>query len=250
MTASEKLERMKRCDNCQNGECFLGWDLPSGCGYCKDFVDSMETDEKESGSGMDSENVKIYLPADKLWNFYIENREQCKNKMILIAENTETEYAVYVTEENDMLTVSVCKGSTDPEYEEYIVNRDDCMATARKLFYRYLFPVTIVDEKAIASDESLNENTKDDDCFSKQDMEDEIYAREDELRLALADFLEAVLQDYRNGTDLLDSYGEDFAEDVLDHFLGYLATEHGVDVYRPMFVFDEDNDSETFIEYP
>ncbi len=246
MTASEKMERMERCDNCVNGECLLDGYPPFDCGYCNAFVDSTVNGGNEDDE-MDAKGVKIYVPAGELWDFYVENSERCAEEMVLIAENTETGYAVYMTEEDGNIMFSVCKGEEEPEYEEYATNDDDCETTAKKLFLRYLFPVIIVDGRTVPQEEDLPDGMQ---SLSRQDVEDEIYEREDELFMALQDFLAVVLQEKEDGLTVADFYGDDMVEEVLDHFLAYLAKEMCLEIYRPMFKLDEETGSEIYTQYP
>lgn len=39
------------------------------------------------------------------------SRKRLNKEMVLIAENTDTEYAVYLTEENDLPVLAVAKGN-------------------------------------------------------------------------------------------------------------------------------------------
>ena len=42
--------------------------------------------------------VHIHIPADAVWGFFQASRKRLNKEMVLIAENTDTEYAVYLTE--------------------------------------------------------------------------------------------------------------------------------------------------------
>lgn len=54
--------------------------------------------------------VKIYIPAADVWSFFENNKKRLSEEMVIIAENTETEYAVYLTEENGYPLFVVCQG--------------------------------------------------------------------------------------------------------------------------------------------
>lgn len=54
--------------------------------------------------------VHIHIPADAVWGFFQASRKRLNKEMVLIAENTDTEYAVYLTEENRPPSFGCCKG--------------------------------------------------------------------------------------------------------------------------------------------
>ena len=137
--------------------------------------------------------VHIHIPADAVWGFFQESRKRLNKEMVLIAENTDTEYAVYLTEENDLPVLAVAKGDEKTEYKEHCVSEDDCTTVAKKFYTRYLFPVMITDGKYIPED--VPDETEEDGDETWMDMEDTMYERNDELCLAMADFLAIALQE-------------------------------------------------------
>lgn len=194
--------------------------------------------------------VNIHIPADEVWSFFQKNKDRCSKEMIAIAENTDTEYAVYLTEENGYPSFSVCKGDDEPEYEEGAISENDCTDTAKRCFLKYLFPVIVTNERAIPHSTLDDEEDDEDEFGTRQDMEDTIYEREDELRLAMCDFLQVVLQEGNDGTEIMDTYGSGLVDEILDHVLEYIATECCLDVYRPTLITDEETGCEMYTEYP
>lgn len=193
--------------------------------------------------------VDIHISAHEVWAFFQENKDRLAKEMVVIAENTDTKYAVYLTEEDGYPLFSVCKGSAEPEYEEGAINEQDCTQTAAKCYRQYLFPVIVSKEKAVQQyeDDLLEgeaESEQEPDCY------DTIYEREDELQLALCDFLQVALQEYEEGRDIADIYGQAMIDEVLDHVLEYLGLEQCLPIYRPMFVTDEETGEEVYTEYP
>lgn len=186
--------------------------------------------------------VDIHIPADKVWDFFHKNVKRLTEEMVNIAENKETEYAVYLTEDNGYPSFVVCKGSNDPEYTEGAINKNDCTDTARRCYEKYLFPVTVVEKKSADASDG-----KDD---IDQTMMDTVFVREDELREALCDFLQVALQEGEKGLDILDAYGEAIVDEVLDHILDYLTIDHGYKIYRPTILVDGETGEEVFVEYP
>lgn len=190
--------------------------------------------------------VDIHVPADAVWEFFQESKNRLSNEMVLIAENTDTEYAVYLTEENDLPVLAVAKGDEKTEYKEPCVSEDDCATVAKKFYTRYLFPVMITDGKYVPED--IPDEEDDDETW--MDMEDIMYERNDELRLAMADFLAIVLQEGDNdGTNVLEAYGYEAVDEILDGVLKELSDDYGFRIYRPMIVTEESG-CEVFTEFP
>ena len=193
--------------------------------------------------------VHIHIPADAVWGFFQESRKRLNKEMVLIAENTDTEYAVYLTEENDLPVLAVAKGDEKTEYKGHCVSEDDCTTVAKKFYTRYLFPVMITDGKYIPED--VPDETEEDGDETWMDMEDTMYERNDELRLAMADFLAIALQEGDNdGTNILEAYGYEAVDEILDGFLKELSDNYGFHIYRPMIVTEKESGCEVFTEFP
>lgn len=193
--------------------------------------------------------VHIHIPADAVWGFFQESRKRLNKEMVLIAENTDTEYAVYLTEENDLPVLAVAKGDEKTEYKEHCVSEGDCTTVAKKFYTRYLFPVMITDGKYIPED--VPDETEEDGDETWMDMEDTMYERNDELCLAMADFLAIALQEGDNdGTNILEAYGYEAVDEILDGFLKELSDNYGFHIYRPMIVTEKESGCEVFTEFP
>ncbi len=190
--------------------------------------------------------TSIHLQPENIWQFFQKNKKRLSEEMVAIAENDETEYAVYLTEENGLPHFCVCKGNGAPEYEEGAINEQDCTDTAKKCCVQYLFPVTVTSRrgKLYAFDEDGGITD-----FDEQDQEDTIYQREDDLFFALYDFLNVVLQSDEGDTDAAEIFDQDSLETILDSILENLATDFGLPIYRPMMVEDETG-VEAYTEYP
>ena len=216
--------------------------------FCETYIDATKRDE-EVGENMNNfENVRIFIPPNELWKFYTQNKGRCQKEMILIAENTETCYAVYMTDDSGTLTLSVCHGDNAPEYEERVMGNADCEASAKRLFTRYLIPLIEINGKSALIGDITGDVDDDDFNPSMQDVEDEMYEREDELDLAIKDFLAVVLQE-PDGEAVINEFGETFIQEVLHHFLEYLTNDHGIQIYRPMF-FEDDSGYEIYSQFP
>ncbi len=185
--------------------------------------------------------VKIYVEPDDTWDFFDDNLYRLKEEMVLIAENEETEYSVFITENNGNPLFSVCKGDAAPEYEAESSDEIDCVNTAEVLYMQYLYPVVVVDGHSIQLDDIDDES-----ATRRQELEDGQYEREDELTMALCEFLEIVLQGdfcFEESCDLK------MVEDTLDYILKYLTKNWNFSIYRPMFI-DDGNGGEVYSEFP
>lgn len=196
--------------------------------------------------------VNIHLKPTQVWPFFEENKARLAQEMVAIAENEDTEYSVYLTEENDCPLLSVYK-EDKKLYEEPAVSEKDCETTAKQIYLKYLFPVVINtpqysfdDDNSPEEDEDRLEFYSDEDEL--QNCEDAIYEREDELVFAMQDFLE-VLLNCKNQEQIAELYGEDIVENLLDEFCQFLADEYLISVYRPTWV-DDEHGTENFVEYP
>ena len=86
--------------------------------------------------------------------------------------------------------------------------------------------------------------------MTEQDRQDNVYVREDELRFAMCDFLKVALNLDCDPVEIMSECGAALVDDVLDAILEYIGIEHGLEVYRPMFLIDEENGDEVYTEYP
>lgn len=192
--------------------------------------------------------VKIYVPAGDVWSFFQSNIDRLKDEMVAIAENEETNYVVYLTEDKGYPSFSVCKGENAAEYEEGAINESDCEDTAKRCYVRFLFPVVVNNEKGFPK--SFFAELEDDEDTTEQDRQDNIYVREDELRLAMCDFLQVALNLECDPADIMTVCGSELVADTLDYILEYIGLELGLEVYRPMFITDEESGCEIYTEYP
>ena len=78
-----------------------------------------------------------------------------------------------------------------------------------------------------------------------------MYERDDELCLAMADFLAIALQEGDNdGTNILEAYGYEAVDEILDGFLKELSEDYGFHIYRPMIITEKESGCEVFTEFP
>lgn len=176
--------------------------------------------------------TNIYVGAGQTWDFFCDNHEQLEKEMVMIAENEDTEYAVYLTDDCGQPLFVVCKGDNPPERTELATDHFDCVETAELIYANYLFPVVI----------------SNDDTDDHSDMEDAQYIREDELRLGLEDFLAVVMQ-VEDNSAVEDELGTITIGSLMDEILCLIAS-YDICIYCPSFVVDEESGEEIFEEYP
>ena len=191
--------------------------------------------------------VNIHVKPEDIWPFFENNKTRLTEEMVSVAENEETEYEIYLTEENGYPLFYVYRGELEID-SECAVSLSDCALTAKSLYTKYLFPVMVTIEKEEVTGER-DENTYDDFPYSLQDMEDEVYEREDELHFAAIDFLQVVLG-YSDMDRLLALYGEELVNAFVDDMCQYLMDFHDISVYRPMLMVDDTTAEETLVEFP
>lgn len=188
------------------------------------------------------DGVKIYVPCRGLWKFYLSNRLRCRESYVLVAENQDIGYGVYLTEEDCLLVLYVFLGENDrPEFRAEIPDEVSAEAIAGKTYLAFLG----------AEDEEPEEEEPEDELEIEPDEiseDDEIYAREDELLQASGDFLAAVLRMY-DGEAVKEAYGETLIEEFLEQALLTISEDFGLPIYRPTHLEDENGES-VYVEYP
>ena len=202
-------------------------------------------------------SVKIYIQEKDVWDFYQDNKARCKEEMITIAENDETQYALFITEDSGDALVCVCKGDEEPEKEEPVFCAADCKETVERFMFRYLLPVSVktkeeklpADKAQAASSlkkESPAEQKSEDERLLFPGEEDEVYRREDELICAMCDFLGTVLE--TDMDDVFDSYGCETVTDILDDVLEAISDSYCMNIYRPRVI--DEGDRKVIVDYP
>lgn len=192
--------------------------------------------------------VKIHVPEDKVWEFFENNQDRLSKEMVLVAENTDTEYAVYLTEESFLPVLAAAKGNGEIEYKEPCVTENDCAAVAKTMYSRYLYPVEVESKKKYLQDDPIDGDDEF-DFGDRMDKEDAQYIRDDELSLAMSDFLAVALEEV-DSSDVYEKYGASMIEDILGSVLQMLTDVYGLSIYRPMFVVDNDTGLEVYTEFP
>lgn len=169
-------------------------------------------------------NNVIVAPAE-VWAYFHAHRSELSTQMNLIAEGNDGKIGIYISEKDGdpYFVVEDCDDVID---EDMAISKVNCEETARKLYFEHLG----YDELDMSAD---------------TDLEKEVIAeREDEITVLFQNLLFDLLVDTAD-EDIIN----DIVEDVKEHTLEYIARKHGLPIYRPMYLEDEDG-NDFFSEYP
>lgn len=169
-------------------------------------------------------NNVLVRPSD-VWAYFHAHKSEFTNDMQLIASTSDGAIGIYLTEDNGS-PLFIVEEADDVIDEDEAITKVDCEETARKLYFEHLG----YDELDMSAD---------------TDLENEVIAeREDEITVLFQNLLFDLLVDTAD-EDIIN----DIVEDVKEHTLEYIARKHGLPIYRPMYLEDEDG-TDFFSEYP
>lgn len=185
----------------------------------------------------------INYEASEIWGMFQKRKEYFRTHMEIIAENPEFEVVIYLSEEDrgtTMLPSIVVCIEQNEVYSEAAVNEHDCEQTVKKIYFEYLNEERLIN-MMLEEDDEVDEHER---AF----LEDEIEKRDGELYDAVDLLLDKFLNE---SLDKIVGYADadNIRTETVDHLCEYLYTEHGLSVYRPMFLEDEDGE-DFFEEFP
>lgn len=177
---------------------------------------------------------EIIIKPSELWGFCQEQdkKGEFESTIFEIANNKKYGISVCVSKnDKDRFCISV-EADGSEVYTECIVDEEDATKTCSRVYYEYLTDKVIETLMELEEESSLAQM-------------DEIEIREEELDEIVTTFIMDVLggNTYFDGVE----FG-DIVDDCKEHFLEYMARKHGLAIYRPMIL--EDNEGEFFEEYP
>ncbi len=180
----------------------------------------------------------IIIEPYKLWE-YIKQQDkngQLDTTMYEIASNEEYGIAVYISKDEKGRYCIVVEADESEIFNECVYSADDAQRTCDRVYENYLTDKVI----------NIISSMEDDNDVLGMEAEDEMELREDDLTEFTMNFIMDVLggDAYFDGNDL-----DEIVEDCKEHFLEYLARKHGLAIYRPMILEDEDGE-DFFEEYP
>lgn len=190
---------------------------------------------------MKNDGIRVYAPQESLGEIF---RDIAKEKDLLgfimtLAENTNTGFSICAANENNTpYIIARYKGA---DVERFAAEGSEMFSKcAVALYKKYIDPAPAGEEKEEKTEDEEEQEAEVEDSFEY--IEDEIYQREDELSLALGDFLEVALCSEEPIID------DDVFGEILEDILMLLAKRYGISVYRPAFV--EDSNGSSVVEYP
>jgi hypothetical protein len=168
---------------------------------------------------------KVYIKGNEVWNYFQEHKSDLASNDVVIAEDSEYGTEIWISNVGGRCTITATSNGM-PIWDADATDETECYLAVNEAFEDYLSTESLI--------EYGDEETELDMAISQ---------REDEINDALFEFLNAVND---NNMTYLEFAG--LLDDVKEHFLEYLARKHGIKIYRPMFL--EDDEGEFYTEYP
>ena len=203
---------------------------------------------------------KSNMPFHELWMYFWRNH---KDFTALGSE------AVVAKNEKTGVTLCMGKSGNYPELRVYledegapyvvrsVFNKEDCTATAARLYTHWLSDSTdnsqsndgesevSEEQREVAPTAEQGEEELQESDLTPDEM---IYEREDDLRNAMGDLLAVILCE-DDGVAVREAYGQKMVDECTDWFMEYLADVQGISVYRPTFIENDAGEKE-LVEFP
>lgn len=173
------------------------------------------------------DNIVLYPSG--VWEYFQNHKDELKDNMLKIAESPNGSWEVWIYNEDDNLRIIVTDTDDDIIDEGWATTEPECLDVVGDMYSCYLGYVG--DEVDLdGEDEYINKEL--------------ISEREDEIDVLFRNMLFDLL-DKSVAEDVI----EEIADDVKEHTLEYIARRHGLPIYRPMYLEDEDG-KDFYSEYP
>lgn len=168
----------------------------------------------------------IFRPSE-VWAFFQNHKIELERGLYRIAENTNLKVSI----SNDDGSLKIVVVSADDCILDVAWANDEreCQNIVGDIYLRHL---GYVDDEIDLDDE---------DVYINQEI---IAERENEIDVLFRNMLFDLL-DKSVAEDVI----EEIADDVKEHTLEYIARRHGLPIYRPMYLEDEDG-KDFYSEYP
>ena len=184
--------------------------------------------------------IKIYVDSHKVWDFFRQNKAEMLTNMIPIAENTDTDTVVYITDVHGAMCVAVYIND-ELEYEEPVMAKYDAQFTMEFIYSKYIMTSEPEDEPEDEDDDE-DEDEDDEDLITDADIE----IREHEIHTAFEDFISAIV----DPTDLIMLINDPASFEDLKTYVLEAISEAGYPVFRPTYILDYDCEGETLVCFP
>lgn len=174
---------------------------------------------------MSASDTTIFVKPDDIWKYFQDNREKLKTTMIAVAQSDLYDVTIYLSDDSGLPTLII--ESSNVESEEFsITDEESCMTTASMVYDLYLTEQIVTVMMQESENSEMEEREADIDGFILRLLEDLL----SDDPILYSDLIESVVQDCK------------------EHFLEYLYRKHGLSVYRPMELEDDEG---VFVEdYP
>jgi len=169
--------------------------------------------------------LSIIIKPEGVWGYFQRHKLELKEAMHLIAKDEALAIKIYVTEEKGFPEIILTDGDIEV-YKENTENSTDCCETVSTIYDDYKEYVGLGEESYALNDELPEEYI--------------ILEREEELDDAFTELMLTILDEQCDPGVM---------EDIKEHVLEYIARKHKLEIWRPMYLEDE-NGQEFYEEYP
>ena len=174
------------------------------------------------------DNIVLYPSG--VWEYFQNHKDELKDNMLKIAESPNGSWEVWISSEDDNLRIIVTDMDDDIIDVGWATSESECKEVTCDIYACY-----------ISYFEGDEDNTDSEDDYINKEI---IAEREDEIDVLFRNMLFDLL-DKSVAEDVI----EEIADDVKEHTLEYIARRHGLPIYRPMYLEDEDG-KDFYSEYP
>ena len=188
----------------------------------------------------------IIIQASDVWDYAEEHASELVNISHIIASNEDYGIEVLINKEevdDDMVHISVEEDDEEVFWED-LKDRTQAEKTVQEIYDNYLTSKVLETLGYIKV--NVISNNKDDEVDEEKD---DIQYRENDLDLAVYDFIETVVDCSLDYVFSNQQVQEEFLQDCKEHFLEYMARKWGMNIYRPMYLYTEKGER-YFTEYP
>lgn len=180
---------------------------------------------------MYSANANIIIEAKDIWEYFKEHRAELVHDMVTVAENDDFDVIIYLTNDGNKPCLMI-ESSNVQSTEFSIDDEASCEITATEVYDTYLTDKII---EVIAEEE--------------MEADLELEATMEEREADITSFFERLIEDlFPDEPILYTDLMSDLVEDCKEHLLEWFYRKHGLSVYRPMELEDDEG---VFVEdYP
>lgn len=177
-------------------------------------------------------NTKIILGAESVWKYYTEHQFELEKTTKLVACNYDHEIEVHITDEGGILTAMVYLENVEVVSTQ-MIDYQSTRETMLEMYQKYIYD----------AEKFIEERQKEAEQADEEDMIDD---REAELDDAVYDLLSTFCKEV---IDQKSKETWDMIEELKDLLCETLYECYGIEVYRPMYIADDDGNEE-FCLYP